>query len=80
MRDTGPVVWPGLVAPHPLRDHGLDGEAVARLHHADRLVLGVVRHVGRAVEQLMDAVAAVGAHHAVSAASRMLLYHVTHVP
>ena len=54
LRDAGPVVWPGLVAPHPLVDHGLDGEHVARLHHAHRLVLGVVRHVGRAVEQPAD--------------------------
>jgi hypothetical protein len=41
-------------------DHGLDGEDVSRLHGALGLVLGIVRHVGRGVEQLPDAVAAVG--------------------
>ena len=37
------------------RNHGLDGERVSGLHDADGLVLGVVRHVGSAVEQLVDA-------------------------
>ena len=32
------------------------------------------------MEQLVDAVAAVGAHHTVAPASRVLLYHITHVP
>ena len=51
LSDAGPVVWPGLVAPHALVDHWLDGEAVAGLHHAHSLVLGVVRDVRGAVEQ-----------------------------
>ena len=36
---------------HPLWDHGLNGEAVARLHHTHSLVLCIVRHVRCAVEQ-----------------------------
>mgnify|MGYP006876293666 CR=1 FL=1 len=43
-------------------DHGLDGEHHAGLAHAGGLVVLVVRHVGRAVKQVADAVAAVGAH------------------
>jgi hypothetical protein len=35
-------------------NHGLDGEGVPGLHDADGLVLGVVRDVGSAVEQLVD--------------------------
>jgi hypothetical protein len=41
-------------------DHGLNSEDVSRLHGALGLILRVVRHVGRGVEQLADAVAAVG--------------------
>lgn len=42
------------------RNHRLDSEAHARLRLADGLVLGVMRHVGCAVEALVDAVATVG--------------------
>lgn len=36
--DGGPVVRPGHVPPRSLRNHRLDGEAVARFHHADGVV------------------------------------------
>ena len=36
---------------HPLGDHGLNGKAMARLHHTHSLVLCIVRHIGCAVEQ-----------------------------
>lgn len=45
-------------------NHGLDCEAHPGLCLADSLVLGVMRHVGRAVEELVDTVAAVGLHDA----------------
>ena len=57
---TRPVVGPGLVLVCAESNHGLDGEAHAGLCLADCLVLGVMGHVGRAVEALVDAVAAVG--------------------
>eukprot|EP00966_Prymnesium_polylepis_P325549 7381523-Prymnesium_polylepis.1 len=41
-------------------DHGLDGEAMADLHRELSLVARIVRDVGRAVEELADAVATVG--------------------
>lgn len=44
-------------------DHGLDREDVPRLHDPLSLVLGVVRNRGDGVEQLADAVAAVGLDH-----------------
>ena len=50
---------------------------MARPHHAGRLVSGVVRHVGAAVEEPVDAVAAVGAHHRVPPLGGVLLDHVT---
>lgn len=60
---AGPVVGPGLVPVRAEVDHGLDGEAHALLRGADGLVVLVVRDVGRAVEQAVDAVADVRAHH-----------------
>jgi hypothetical protein len=62
--DTRPVVGPRLVLVGAESNHGLDGEAHARLRLADSLVLGVVRDVGGAVEELVDAVAAVSFHDA----------------
>ena len=50
LSDTGPVIRPGLVSPHTLINHRLNGEAVASLHHAHSLVLGIVRNVGGTVE------------------------------
>ena len=44
-------------------DHGLDGEAVSGFHHPDGFVFGVVRNGGCTVEQSVDAVSTVGAHH-----------------
>lgn len=49
--------------PRPDVDHGFDGEDVARLHDTLGLVLGVVRDGRHRMEQLADAVAAVGLHH-----------------
>lgn len=43
--------------------HGLDSEYVPWLHNTNRLVLGVVRNIRRAVEQLANAVAAIGTCH-----------------
>ena len=58
--DAGPAVGPGPVLVGALVDHGLDGEDVSGFHDADGLVVGVVGHVGVAVEEFADAVAAVG--------------------
>ena len=41
------------------RYHGLDGKTHARLRSPYGLVLGIMRYVGRAVEELIDAVATV---------------------
>jgi len=40
-------------------DHRLDGKTHARLRLSNRLVLGIVRNIGRAMEELIDAVTAV---------------------
>ena len=60
-RHHGPVIRPRLIPVRAQTDHRLDGKAHTRLRHADGFVLGVMGHVGRAVEQLPDAVPAVGA-------------------
>ena len=56
----GPIVGPNHVLPVSVVNHGFDGEDVSNLHDTGSLVLGVVRHVGCAVEELADAVAAEG--------------------
>lgn len=77
--DGGPVVRPRLVLVLAQADHGLDGEGHAGLALADGLVLAVVRHVGRAVEQRVDAVAAVRLDHAELPGSGVLLDDVAKV-
>ena len=62
--DTGPVVGPRLVLVGPESDHRLDSKAHARLRLADGLVLGVMGNIRSAVEELVDAVAAVSLHNA----------------
>lgn len=59
-RHARPVIGPSLVLVRAQGDHRLDREAHARFRLADGLVLGVVRNVGSAVEELVNAVAAVG--------------------
>ena len=78
-RDGGPVVGPGAVLPLAFVYHGLDSEYVPRRDDALRLVLGVVRHVGRRVEQLANAVPAVGAHHAMPRLRGVLGDHLAQV-
>ena len=58
-RDTRPLVRPCHVPVGSQGDHGLDGKAHAWLRLTHCLVLRIMRHVGRAVEQLVDAVSAV---------------------
>lgn len=58
-RHTRPVIRPRLIPVSTQRDHGLDGEAHARLRLAHRLVLCVMRNVRRAMEELIDPVTAV---------------------
>lgn len=60
LRRARPIIRPRLIPIRAQADHGLDGEAHAGLGDADGFVFRVVRHVGRAVEELVDAVAAVG--------------------
>jgi len=60
LRRTRPIIRPRLISIRAQADHGLNGEARAGLGDTDGFVFRVVRHVGRAVEELVDAVAAVG--------------------
>lgn len=54
-----PVVGPGNVSVLAQRNHGLNGECHAGLAFTDSLVFGVVGDVGRAVEELSDAMTTV---------------------
>ena len=58
--DSCPVIRPGNVSPgRPEVDHRLHSESVAGPHDAHRLVLLVVGHIGRRVEERANAVPAV---------------------
>ena len=59
---TGPVIGPRNIAVLAQSNHGLNCKSHARLALANRLILCVVRDVGRAVEQLVDAMATVCAN------------------
>lgn len=52
---------------------------MTNLHDTDGLVAGIVRNVGSAVEQAVDAVAAVGLHNRESFALCMLLNDVSKI-
>jgi hypothetical protein len=56
---AGPVIGPSNVSVLAQSNHGLNGKGHSNLALANSLVLGVVWDVGRAVEELSDAVAAV---------------------
>lgn len=60
LRRARPIIRPRLIAIRAQANHRLDSKAHAGLGDADGFVFRVVRHVGRAVEELVDAVAAVG--------------------
>ena len=60
LRRARPVIWPCLVPMRAQRNHRLDCKCHSRLRYAYRLVLRVVRHVRRCVEEIVNAVAAVG--------------------
>jgi hypothetical protein len=71
--NTRPVIRPSLILVRAQRDHRLDSKAHTRLRLADGFVLGVMRDVGCAVEELVNAVAAVSFHDAAVVALGELL-------
>ena len=48
----GPVIGPSHVLPVTVINHRLDRENVAYFHHSNRLIVTIVRHVRRTVEQV----------------------------
>lgn len=62
--NTRPVIRPRLILVRAQRNHRLDSKAHARFRLANGLVLGVVRNIRRAMEELVNAVAAVSFHDA----------------
>lgn len=70
---AGPIVRPSDVSVLSEGNHGLDGEGHARFALANRLVLRVVRNVRRAVEELSNAMAAVGSNYTAVLLLGMLL-------
>lgn len=79
LSDGSPVVGPHLILPGALVDHGLDGEDVSNLHDTDGLVAGIVGNVRGAVEEAVDAVAAVGLHNRESFALGVLLNDISKI-
>lgn len=78
--NRGPVVRPRLVPVGAQSDHGLDREAHSGLRLANGLILRVMRDVRRAVEQLIDAMAAVCLDHAAISFLRDFFDGITVVP
>lgn len=74
--DTSPVIRPRPILVAAQTNHGLDRKTHARLRIANRLVLGIMRHVWRAVEERVDAVATVSLDCAATARFGMLFNHV----
>ena len=74
-RDCGPIVRPRLVLPvlRPV-DHRLDRKGVPWLHRVFGAVFAVMRHVGRRVKQLADAVPTIGADDGEVCAGHALVY------
>lgn len=57
--DRSPIIRPGDVLVHSCVDHRLNRKHVAGLHEASCLVVGVVRNVRGAMEEVANAMAAV---------------------
>lgn len=74
---TGPVIGPCNITVFAQSNHGLNRKGHARLAFANRLVLGVVRNVGRAVEELVDTVTTVRANDTAVLGFGVLLNNVT---
>ena len=76
---TGPVVRPSTVTVCANVNHRLNCEAHSRLRSADGLVLGVVRNIGRAVEELVDSVPTIRLYDRAVAGLGVLLDRVSRV-
>ena len=74
---TGPVIGPCDITVLAQSNHGLNRKGHARLAFANRLVLGVVRNVGRAVEKLVDTVTTVRANDTAVLGLGVLLDNIT---
>lgn len=74
---TGPVIRPCDITVLAQSNHGLNRKGHARLAFANRLVLGVVRNVGRAVEKLVDTVTTVRANDTAVLGLGVLLDNIT---
>lgn len=71
--DAGPIVRPCLVPMCTETDHRLDSKTHPRRRCTNSLVLGVMRHIWSAVEELIDPVPTVGLYHAASSTFRIFL-------
>lgn len=55
-RHCGPAIWPGLILPATFTNHWLNCKHMARLHHANCFIFGIVWDVGGCVEKFVDPV------------------------
>lgn len=76
---AGPIIGPSDIPILAQRDHGFNGEGHAGLALANSLVLGIMRNVGRAVEDTVDAVANISTDNAAVLALGMGLDRVAKV-
>lgn len=77
---AGPVVWPGDISVFSQGNHRFNGERHTGLAFADGLILGIMRHVRRAVEQFVDAVTTISTNDAAVLLLGVLLDDVAKLP
>lgn len=53
-RHCSPAIWPGLILPSTFTNHRLDRKHMARLHHTNRFIFGIVWYVGGCMEKFVD--------------------------
>jgi hypothetical protein len=70
---AGPIVRPGNIPVFPKSNHGLNSESHAWLAFADGLILRIMGHVRRAVEQFTNPMPAISSNGAAALAFRVLL-------
>lgn len=53
-RHCSPAIRPGLILPSTFTNHWLDCKHMARLHHTNRFIFGIVWNIGGCMEKFVD--------------------------
>lgn len=72
LRNTRPIIRPRLIPMRPQAYHRLNRKRHARLRNPHRLILRIMRHTRRCVEQLIDPMTTVSRHNTTIPGLRLL--------